>query len=173
MPNPQNKIIFTAAQHKFLKDNYKSLTNKQLSAALGLKITRVRIELYALGLQRIKLERWTKDQEQFLKDNYRKIGNVELAKVFTEKYPKEKGWSSSHISKKLKQLGLHRNKMNRYVIKERNRRNGSFGNINPKNNPSPPKMYFYLDSRTRIVIKPTTDIEKLKEKFASRNGLLL
>ena len=100
MPNPQNKIVFTPEQHEFLKCNYKTMTNQQLATKLGLKLTRVRNEMRALGLKRMELQYWTKQQKQFLIDNYKLIGDREIARIFAIKYPKEKGWSKSQIVKK-------------------------------------------------------------------------
>lgn len=102
---------------------------------------------------------------QFLKDNYHVIGDCEMCRIFNKEYPKEKGWTKSHIQKKMMQLGLTRNKLNWYTIKERNRDNGSFGKRNPKNNPQPPKAYFYVNAKTRIEIKPGQSIEQLKQKY--------
>ena len=62
-------------------------------------------------------------------------------------------------------LGLKRTKLDWFMIKERNRNNGSFGNKNPKNNPLPPKAYFYLNPKTRIEIKPGQSVEQLKQKY--------
>ena len=169
MPNPQNKIVFTPEQHQFLKDNYLRLTNQQLADALGLKITRVRLELAKLNLYKLRLQPWTDEQTAFLIANYRRIGNKELALIFTKKWHKEKGWSNRQINKKLSQLGLKRNNLDLFLIKERNRKNGSFGNINLKNKPKPPDVYFQLNSRTRIKLTPKTNIEQLKERYASRN----
>jgi hypothetical protein len=115
------------------------------------------------------LQKWTPEQTSFLKEKFRRIGNNELVVLFTEKFQKQKGWSKSQISKKLSQLNLKRNKLDLFLIKERNREKGCFGNVNVKNKPKPPKIYFQLDSRTRIILTPNTNIDKLKERYDSRN----
>lgn len=169
MPNPTNKIVFTPEQHQYLRENYLNLSNKELADALGLKLTRLRNELRVLGLKRMKLQFWTDEQISFLKENFRRIGETEMVEIFTKKYPKEKGWNTSQLQKKMKQLGLIRNKLDLYMIKERNRKRGSFGNINFKNNPKPPKVYFQLDARTRIILNPNSNIEAIKEKYQRAN----
>ena len=160
------KVIFSEDEIQFLKDIFQSMKNQQIADALGLKKTIVRIKAYELGLQRMELEYWPIDAVNFLKQNYHIIGNLEMCKIFNEKFPKKKGWSSHNIDKKLEQLNIKRSKLDWYMIKERNRDNGSFGKRNPKNNPPPPKAYFYLNPKTRIEVKPGQSIEQLKEKYS-------
>lgn len=160
-----NRVIFSEEEVQFIKDNFQSMTNQQIADALGLKKTIVRTKAYSLGLQRMELEYWPKEAIQYLKDNFHKIGNLEICRIFNEKYPKNKGWTTNHIDKKLEQLHLKRTKLDWYVIKERNRDNGSFGKRNPKNNPPPPKQYLTINAKTRIEVKPGQSILQLKEKY--------
>lgn len=125
------KIIFSESDIQFIKDNFQTMTNQSIADVLGLKKTIVRTKAYEMGLKRIKLEYWSQEAIDFLKANYYKIGNKELVRIFTEKFPKEKGWTVSHINKKLTQLNLKRTKLDWFMIKERNRNNGSFGKRNP------------------------------------------
>jgi hypothetical protein len=171
MPNPINKVVFTEEQHQFLRDNYKTMTNQQLADALGLKLTRTRQEIYNLGLKRMVLQIWTPEQVEFLKNNYRRIGDKEIASIFNKQHLKNKKWSRSQIQKKLNQMGCKRNKLDLFLIKERNRKNGSYGKINKKNNPKPPKIYFQLDARTKIIVTPQTNVDKLLEKYQNRNSI--
>src|SRR5690606_25103092 len=159
------KIIFSAADIQFIKNNFMMMTNQQIADALGLKKTTVRTKAYQMGLKRMKLEYWPDEAVEFLKANYHKIGNVEMVKLFTEKFPKDKGWTTSHIDKKMEQLNLRRSKLDWFTIKERNRDNGSFGKRNPKNNPEPPKAYFRVDAKTRIELKPGQSVLELKERY--------
>lgn len=138
MPNPQNKIIFTADQHEFLKSNYETMTNQQLATALGLKLTRLRNEMRVLGFKRMELEYWTRKQKQFLIDNYKTMGDREIVRIFKIKYPKAKGWSVSQIVKKRMQMELNRSEIDLFNIKERNRRRGRFGMMDHSNRPTPP-----------------------------------
>jgi hypothetical protein len=163
------KVEFSVADIQFIKDNFHSMTNEAIATALGLKKTVVRLKAYELGLQRMKLEEWPKEAIQFLKENYHLKGNLEICKIFSLKFPKDKGWTNRHINKKMLQLGLSRSKLDLYTIKERNRDNGSFGNRNLKNNPPPPKQYFYLNPKTRIEIKPGQSIELLKQKYSNHD----
>ena len=129
------KIIFTRKEIQFIKDNFQLMTNQQIADALGLKKTIVRTKAYELGLQRMKLEYWCTEAVNFLKENYTTIGNTEIVEIFNNRFPKEKGWSTHHIDKKLEQLKLKRTKRNWYDILERNRQRGSFGTPNPKKKP--------------------------------------
>lgn len=168
------KIIFSEADIKFIKDNFQSMTNDAIAAALDCKKTIVRTKAYELGLQRINLERWTLDQIRYLKANYKLKGNRELVRYFTENWHKDKGWTTRQINKKLSQLQLFRNKQDLFNITERNRQNGSFGTPNPKKKLKPmPKVYFMLDSKTRIEVKPGQEVSDLKLKYENRNQHLL
>lgn len=164
------KVIFSDEEIQFLKTNFQSMTNKKIAEALGLKITLVRMKAYELGLQKMELEYWPKEAVQFLKENFHKIGDRELSRIFNENFPKKKNWTSRHIQKKMAYLGLKRTKLDCFVIKERNRDNGSFGKRNPKNNPAPPKSYFYLNPKTRIEVKPGQSIEQLKQKYHANSS---
>lgn len=126
MPNPINKIVFTAKQHQFLKNNYKTMTNQQLADALGLKITRVRHELYSIGLKRIQLQYWTPEQVSFLKNNYKRLGDTELAEIFAVKWFKNKPWTKNQIEKKRRYLKLKRTSKELTLIKNRNKLMGRF-----------------------------------------------
>lgn len=161
------KIIFSDEETQFIKDNFQAMTNDAISATLGLKKTRVRTLAYEMGLKRMVLEYWPDEAVNYLKANYHKIGDRELCRHFTASFPKQKGWTSRHIQKKMSQLGLKRNKLHWYCIKERNRDNGSFGRKNINNNPAVPKVFFYLNPKTRIELKPGQTIEMLKQKYAN------
>lgn len=160
-----NKVIFLPEDIQFIKDNFYLMTNQQLADALGLKKTIVRTKAYELGLKRIEMEYWCDEAVEFLKYNYHKIGNVELVKIFTEKFPKQKGWSTHHIDKKLEQMNLKRSKLDWWTIKERNRNNGSFGKKKESNVSEAPKAYFNLNAKTRIEIKSGQSLIELKEKY--------
>lgn len=162
------KIIFSESDIQFIKDNFQTMTNQAIADALGLKQTTVRTKAYKMGLQRMKLEYWPDEAVAFLKANYHRIGNCEIVRIFTDRFPKEKGWTVSHIDKKLEQLNLKRTKLDWFMIKERNRDNGSFGKRNPKNNPEPPKVYVQVDPKTRVQLKPGQTPQAVKEKFQNR-----
>lgn len=164
------KILFSNEDLQFIKDNFQLMTNAQIAEKLGLKITLVRMKAYEMGLQRIKLEYWPIEAVEFLKKNFRSQGNKEIAKYFNNTFPKEKGWTTCHIDKKLEQLNLKRNAQDQYIITERNRQNGSYGKPNPKlKRKAMPKLYYQLNSKTRIELKPGTDINKIKEKYQHYN----
>ena len=52
---------------KFLKDNYKNLTNPQLAKGLGIKLTTCRKKLYELGLKRMEMEYWNDEMINFIR----------------------------------------------------------------------------------------------------------
>ena len=116
----RGKFILDTAETQFLKDNFETMSNKELSDHFGLKIQTLRPILYGLGLYRMKLEFWTSEQIKFLKENFKTIGDLELAKIFEEKWPKNKKWTLKHIEKKRKYLKLKRTKKELSEIKERN-----------------------------------------------------
>lgn len=128
MPNPQNKIIFTEAQQQFLKNNYLKMTNKQLAAALDLKQTVVRNQLYKMGCKKYEVQYWTNEQIAFVKKNYKKIGDTEIAEIFNKKYNKIGGWSKKHIEKKRRYLKLKRVAADRDQIRKRNKKRGCWQN---------------------------------------------
>ena len=126
------KIEFSESDIIFIQDNFKNMTNHQIADSLGLKKTIVRTKAYELGLQRMNLEYWSQEAIDYLKTNYKTKGNREIVRHFIEAFPKIKGWTTSHIDKKLEQLDCKRNKQDWYNIIEHNRQNGSFGKPNPQ-----------------------------------------
>lgn len=120
------KIMFTEQGVRFLKENFKQMTNRELASALGLKLTIVRTRMYELGLKRMEMEYWTPEQVQFLRDNYREMGDVEIAEIFQETSPKEKPWTNKHIDKKRDYLNLKRTAAEIKEIKKMNIANGRF-----------------------------------------------
>lgn len=118
------KIILTPEEVKFLRDNFKTMTNRELAGALGLKLTKTREFLYEMGLKRMEMEYWTDDQIEFLKANYRAIGDTELAEIFEKKWPKNKTWTHQHIDKKRQYLKLKRTKEELRLIQKRNKELG-------------------------------------------------
>ena len=101
-----NIILWTDDEIKFLKENFQRLNSFQLAAALGKKRTIVRMKYAELGLAKMKLEYWNKEMVQFLRDHYKTTGDVEMAKIFQQKFPKNKKWTKQHIMKKRMQLNL-------------------------------------------------------------------
>lgn len=159
------KIVFSEKEIQFIKDNFATMTNDEIAVALLVKKTIVRTTAYSLGLQRMKLEYWSDEAVTFLKENYHRLGDREICRIFSVKFPKEKGWTPRHVQKKMTQLDLYRNKMDWFLIKERNRDNGSFGKRNPKNNPPVPKVFYQPNPKTRIELRPGQTIEQLKKKY--------
>jgi hypothetical protein len=102
------KIIFSDEEITFIKNNFHSMTNDAIAAALGLKKTRVRTLAYEMGLKRMELEYWTPNQVAFLKQNYQSMGDVMIAEFFENEWPKNKPWTKQHIEKKRRYLKLKR-----------------------------------------------------------------
>ena len=115
-----NKIDWTPEMEGFLRDNYNEMENCLLAFGIGRPIQTVRDKLYTMGLYRMRMEYWTDEQIKFLKDNYKHIGDIELAKIFNEKFPKEKGWTHKHVEKKRKYLKLKRTERQKWNIRLRN-----------------------------------------------------
>lgn len=162
------KIIFSEEEIQFIKDNFAKMTNNQMAEALQVKPTILRYTAYSLGLQKFTPEYWSEEAVSFLRANYHRLGDREMCRIFRTKFPKEKGWTPKHIQKKMSQMNLHRNKMDWYLIKERNRDNGSYGKKNVKNAPPVPKVFYQIDPKTRVELRPGQTIEQLKKKYENR-----
>lgn len=121
-----NKTLWTDEMISFLKDNFYSITNRQLAHGLGLRLTNTRKKCYELGLLRMEMEYWTPEQVEVLKSNYKTIGDTELAIMFNEWWTKKKGWTKNHIEKKRRYLNLKRTAKQQSKIKSRNTKNGMF-----------------------------------------------
>lgn len=126
------KVIFSDDDIQFIKDNFQKMTNGQITTALGLTKTIVRNKAYELGLQKMKLESFPDEAVSYLKENFKIMGDREICRYFIITFPKQKGWTSKHIQKKMIQLELTRSKQDWYNIIERNRQNGRFGPPDPK-----------------------------------------
>ena len=115
------KVTYTDAENEFIRSNFDTMTNSELAAALGVKITHLRMHCYnVLGLKRMELQYWTQEQVEFLRGNYKRMGDTEIAELFALKYPKAKGWSKKHIEKKRRYLKLKRTKKQIKGILQRN-----------------------------------------------------
>lgn len=168
------KVIFSEDEIQFLKENFHSMTNEEMIQKLNCTLTVLKNKKNQLGLKKMNLEYWTPEQIQYLKNHYKQKGNKELVKDFTDRWHKEKGWHHRHMTKKMMQLGLYRNKQDLFNITERNRQQGCFGKPNPKKKLKPmPKVYFMLDNKTRIEVKPGQEVSDLKLKYENRNLHLL
>lgn len=99
---------WTKQKITYLTDHFFVKTNQQLANDLGFKITVVRNKASELGLKRIDMEYWSKEQIEFLQANFRTMGDMDIVHHFTKHWPKNKKWTRSHISKKRKQMNLHR-----------------------------------------------------------------
>ena len=117
---PLNKTIWTDKMIQLLKDNYGTMTNKELAEALGLGLTSTRTKLYELGLKRMEMEYWSDEQARFLKSHYKKWGDTEIAEYFEQNFKKHKKWTTKHIRKKRLYLNLHRKSNQVGKIKIRN-----------------------------------------------------
>lgn len=109
-----NRIKFTPAMRGFLRENYLSMTNRQLADALGLKLTRVRNELYSMGLKRMELRKWTEAEVEFLTANYRTMGDKEIGRLL--------GRTNKMVCKKRGYLKLKRTAAEVLAVKRRNNR---------------------------------------------------
>jgi hypothetical protein len=124
MASRYNKIEWLPETDAFLRNNWDKKSNKDLAAAIGMKLSTVRKRLYQLGLKRMEQEYWTDEMVVFLKENYRFHGDKKLAEIFQKRYPKQKAWTLKHIEKKRNYLGLHRSKEELQAIKARQTKEG-------------------------------------------------
>lgn len=119
-----NRIVWTDDDIMFLKNNFEKLTAQELADKLGKTRTIVRMKYKELGLSKMKLEFFTEEMLAFLLANYKTTGNVELAEIFQERWPKEKKWTKSHFSTKLRNLKLKRTQAEYEAIAARNTAKG-------------------------------------------------
>lgn len=126
------KYQWSDIEIEFLKNNWQSMSNRELANSLDLTLTITRTKLYELGLKRIDLEYWTDDQVKYLIDHYKSTGDTELAEIFNNKWKKEKGWTKKHIEKKRRYLKLKRSKTEISLIREVWRQKGLFKESNRK-----------------------------------------
>lgn len=142
-----------------MRENYETMTNRELAKAIGQNLTTTRTRLYELGLKRMELEYWTGEQVQFLRDNYREYGDTELAEIFELKWNKDKGWDKKHIEKKRCYLGLKRTKAEKNKINKRNWAQGRFADIHEKMwkergvTPIGERKVWRMNNRPTVVIK--------------------
>jgi hypothetical protein len=115
-----NATRWTELMEQLLRDNYRTRTNVQMAAALGLTLTVIRNKMHELGLIRVEMEYWTEEQVKYLRNNYQKMGDTEMAELFEKRWPKHKKWTDKHIRKKRIYLNLRRTKMQTQSILERN-----------------------------------------------------
>lgn len=123
---PENKITLTSEQEEYIRVNFYVLTNQQIADNLGMKITALRMKMYAMGLKRMEMEYWTDEQIDFLYKNYHWLGDKEIAEIFEQKYYKEKGWTRKHIEKKRRYLKLKRTDEMKRSIKDREIAKGTY-----------------------------------------------
>jgi hypothetical protein len=166
------KVVFSEEDIQFIKLNFQKMTNKNIAEALRCKKTIVRMKAYDLGLQRMKLEYWSKEAVDFLISNYQTMGNNEIARELQLRFKKQKGWTKNHILKKLKQMNLKRTFRELGAINERNRLAGSYGKPKQYGNSSP-KQFYFLDNKTRVEVKEGKNIEDIKLKLEHRNDHLI
>lgn len=104
----RNIINWTPEMIRFIKKNWRRMTNAQMAANLKMKVSTVNNKRQRLGLSKMEMQKWTPEQTKFLQANYKTIGDKELAKIFNTKWEKKKGWTLKHIEKKRMYLGLKR-----------------------------------------------------------------
>jgi len=75
----RTKRPWTNAQLKFLKNNYRLMTARELSGHVGHSLLTVRTKSYMLGL--IKQPLWTEKDKQYLKRHYEKDWSTSVAEV--------------------------------------------------------------------------------------------
>lgn len=103
-----------------------SLTNREVGEKFGAPLSTISGRRSFLGLRKMELQLWTPVQVKWLKSLYQIMGDYEIALIFSEAYPKAKGWTLKHIEKKRLLLGLKRTPEQLKTIRRRNYLNGSW-----------------------------------------------
>lgn len=123
------KIIWTEEMNTFLRENYLSLSNKQLAKKLNLNVTVCRNQLRFLNLRRDAKEWyfWTTEEVNFLLENYKIMGDVEISEKLNEIFQRvEVKAHRKTISKKRFLLKLHRTQEEIEAIVKRNKKQKRF-----------------------------------------------
>lgn len=103
-----NRIVWTTEMISYLQENFTRQTNRELAAALQVKITVLRNKTRELGLKVFELQPWTAEQVAFLIAHYQVAGDVDLAEMLQQRWPRDKAWTKKNVNKKRQLMGLHR-----------------------------------------------------------------
>lgn len=108
---PQNKR-FTREELLFIKNNYKTLSVKDISKVLERSEKGVRAKIERMGIKLSTQERnkpfeWTRDHVKFLKTNYKELSDKKISIVL--------GTTYSVVLRKRTQLGLKKKHGNPYL----------------------------------------------------------
>lgn len=138
MSNAKIPITWTTEQLKFIKDNYYSMTFKELLSA----VEKMNVAATYQGLRhqckRMKLAkqvqiRWSKEDTQYLIENYKLKGDLELSmelNLFKRTYRVIDGkkvfrkFNKKHVEKKRELLNIYRTDAEIFAIRQRNIRIG-------------------------------------------------
>ena len=85
---------------EFLKNNYGTMTYKEMSVLIGWSEGTIKNKASELGISR-KAEVWTKEQEELMKENYPYSTTEELLTIFPERTAKS-------IKAKAERMGLEK-----------------------------------------------------------------
>lgn len=135
---PRIPVLWSEYELKFIRDNYYSMTWKELFAAVKAINNTATVQALRHQCIRMKLAkqvqiRWSKEDTQYLVDNYRIKGDKELA-IELNKFKRTfriidgekvyRVFTKKHIDKKKDLLGLKRSKEEFQYIRKRNIRKG-------------------------------------------------
>lgn len=120
---PANKIIWLRQDVQLLKDNFGTMSLRQLAELVRRPLGTVRHKLNRLGLKRNqKHYSWTVRQTNFLLRKYKTCGNVEIAEVLNKRWPRARPWTLKHVQKKMDNMGIKRTPEEVEAILLKNRR---------------------------------------------------
>lgn len=105
---------YTEDEIKYIQDNYKDRTNKEIGDYLGKKADSISYVAQKIGLVKQPHKPWTLDEENYLRNNYMNMKSEEIAKVLGRTVPsinarckdlnliKHDSWSDNEIDYLLK-----------------------------------------------------------------------
>lgn len=164
-------------EKEYIKINFTVLTNSKIGHLLGIKASVVSNYAKSIGLTKRNVESWSKEAITYLKKNYRTKCSTEIAFDLGKRIPRERKWSKKIVDTKLNILGLKRTKADIEIIQLRNWVAKKYhtvkrSNINKSLLTDAPTTftYFQLDYRTRIQVKPGTNIEDLQKKYGIKQN---
>lgn len=117
---------FTKADVAFIRRNHMKMTNQEFADRFGMPYRSFCARKCDLGIRNMEMEYWTPVQIKYLLKWYQRRGDLELARMFSKKWYKRKGWTLKHIEKKRLYLKLKRTPEELHRIKERAKRQGIY-----------------------------------------------
>ncbi len=114
------KLIFTEEQDRFIFENYKSMSTKEIAGILNFKIEQIRGRANYLGIVKDSQGIFTEEEKQFIIDNYPTMTAEEMKKALGKTANQIRGYASSKGLKKEKQYKKYNDEEKQYILENYN-----------------------------------------------------